>query len=243
MQIKARIRGGYNIRWLIVAVVLLGYCGAYGTYDGLYAFPKDNRQAAALESFKADVGPPSQNRKAWQQYVATADVDLPQDWNAVPAEHGPTDMYYNYALMILGWPLGVFFLAFYLRNLWLWLTADEEGLHTNRKFASWSSLTQLDRSRWQRKGIAIVHFDSDGRSDQIVLDDWKYQPQPVRKIVQLIEQQLGLEAMAPTLQGARQAQQAGASTAASDGEPSSDDEQANALQPEQSAKATSSRDA
>jgi hypothetical protein len=49
-------------------------------------------------------------------------------------------------------------------------------------------VTQLDKSKWDRKGIAVVHYDSGAAGPRrLVLDDFVYQRQPTDRIVEHIE--------------------------------------------------------
>jgi hypothetical protein len=173
--------------------------------DAFFDYPEDNRQQAALQQFIDDVGEIRSHREQWTEYAA--EHNLPEDPNAVPDKHGPWDMRLQYAMIVAFLPIGTLALGYFVRCHWMWIRADEQGLRTNAgKVAPWERLTDLDRSRWQSKGIAIVHFDNNGRPDRITLDDWKFETGPIRQIVQQVEQQLGLEHVPPTLQQAQGAQ-------------------------------------
>jgi len=196
MTHKATIRNGYRVRPLLLALLFMGY-GLWAVDDGFFDYPADNRKHAALQQFKDEVGSVSANRDAWLEYAA--EHGLPESPTEVPDKHGPSDMYLQYGLMIVCLPIGSLALWYFIRSYWLWIGSDEQGLAANgAKRVPWEAITDIDRSRWQTKGIAVVHYDKGGQPGRLTLDDWKYETEPIRRIVQQVETHLGLEPVDPT---------------------------------------------
>ena len=58
-----------------------------------------------------------------------------------------------------------------------------------------SGITQIDKSKWDRKGIAHLSYTlSDGRSGRLTLDDFVYDRPPTDRILETIEKKLGVAA-------------------------------------------------
>jgi len=51
-----------------------------------------------------------------------------------------------------------------------------------------SNITEVDRRLWDRKGIAFILYEKDGRQGRIRLDDFVYDRPPTDLIFQRIEQ-------------------------------------------------------
>jgi hypothetical protein len=79
-----------------------------------------------------------------------------------------------------------------LRSLNRWVELDEQGLSTSAGArVPFEAITRLNKRRWEKKGIAVVHYKDDGGADRkIDLDDWKFERQPMDEIVLSIESQL-----------------------------------------------------
>jgi hypothetical protein len=185
MTRKARIRTGYRARPALIALLLIGY-GIWAVYDGFYAYPRDNAQHAKLEAFKQQ----DNWQVKWESYAREEGLPLnPQDIEY----HGWSDMYLQYGLMIFCLPVGLLALGVTLRCGWLWVGSDERGLHANGgRSVPWDRITSVDKTRWDSKGIAVVHYiDDQGQPRRLTLDDWKYETEPTRQILKQVESQLG----------------------------------------------------
>ena len=53
------------------------------------------------------------------------------------------------------------------------------------------AVTKIDKSHWDDKGIAVVHYQADGRRGAITIDDYKYKGG--QAVLKLIEQHTGSE--------------------------------------------------
>jgi hypothetical protein len=56
-----------------------------------------------------------------------------------------------------------------------------------------SAITQIDKSKWDRKGIAHLHYElPSGRKGRLTLDDFVYDRPPTDRILEEIEARLGV---------------------------------------------------
>jgi len=191
MTHKARIRPGYRARPALIALLLIGY-GLWAVWDGFYAYPHDNHQYEQYQQFleQREIESVAAARDQWIAY--TEKHNLPEDTNEFEY-HGTTDMYLQYGLVVFCLPLGLLAAGAAIRCGWLWVGSDDRGLHASKgQFAAWDRIQSVDKSRWPRKGIAIVHYtDDSGNTRRLTLDDWKYETEPVRQMLRQVEDQLG----------------------------------------------------
>ena len=87
--------------------------------------------------------------------------------------------------------MGIYFLATFILTRGRWVEADEQGVRTSSgQQMDYASIKSIDKSRWQRKGIAMVHYESNGQAGRILLDDWKYDREPTKRILEAIEERM-----------------------------------------------------
>jgi len=97
------------------------------------------------------------------------------------------------------------------------VTSDGSTLTTNRgQRVPFDALRSLDTSRWRTKGIAVVHYEVDGRAGRIVLDDWKYQRSPTTEIFNQVRAFLYPEEVAKEAAAAAQAAESQSAEAGTD---------------------------
>jgi hypothetical protein len=52
------------------------------------------------------------------------------------------------------------------------------------------SVVGIGKKKWDSKGIATVRFEENGRQGQFIVDDYKFETEPARQILQEIEARL-----------------------------------------------------
>jgi hypothetical protein len=52
------------------------------------------------------------------------------------------------------------------------------------------SITGVGKKKWDSKGIATVRYELDGQRSQFIVDDYKFEAEPTRKILAEIEEKL-----------------------------------------------------
>ena len=175
--IVARAGTYYRVTRYLFSALLLGM-GGWFAYDGFVTYPRDN------ETHRLHVLNPA-------EHPQDAPVRSPSDIRlqkvlgfALPLA----------AVGLLGWTLyrsrGAYRLS---ENV---LSAPGHG------DVPLSAITQIDKSKWDRKGIAKLSYElPGGRKGRLTLDDFLYDRPPTDQILEEIESRLGVatsaEAPAP----------------------------------------------
>jgi hypothetical protein len=128
-------------------------------------------------------------REDWKKYAASKGwpegVPLDKDTNE------PKKIYAINGQYIWVCVAGLAALGFLSRlgyMLGRWVESDDEGLQNKAgQQAKYSDITQLDKKRWQSKGIAFVHYQSGGGAGKIRLDDFYYDRPNTKAIVRQVE--------------------------------------------------------
>jgi hypothetical protein len=166
-DVVARGSRGYRIKWFIMGAAMVAY-GWWSLYDGYVKWPRDNQQAVA-------------DAKAQGKPVPEK---LPHDdWGIL----------LNKLIGISLQPLGmlVLFWAFYSSRGAYRLAGDVLSVPGHPP-VPFGAIRAIDQSDWDRKGIARIEYEVDGKAGKLKLDDYIYEREPTDQIYDRI-----LAAVAP----------------------------------------------
>ena len=183
MAVTARISKAYRIRLGVMAALLLAFSGWF-FYDGAIGYPEQQRV-----------------HELWLD-LRENDPDWRTEWNRLMNEHdypanpdgkSDLDIFVQYLLGTLTGALGLLFLVGFARTFGRWLAIDDDALTANGGHrAPFDRIESIDTERWDRKGIAIVHYRNEaGQHKRITLDDWKFDREPTQTIYQQLQSKFG----------------------------------------------------
>ena len=190
MTLRADISRGYLMRLGLVGLFcFLG--GLYFFYDGMYGYPAKRERGIAFLKFEEDnVGMDELERyEAWKEYAA--ERGWPQDNPLNPETKKPVSLidineqfYYGGGACLIG--LG--FLSRFAYMFHRWVECDDSILRDKAGHeTSYANITELNKKKWQSKGIAFVKYKSEKGPQQIRLDDFYFERDPTRQILRKVE--------------------------------------------------------
>ncbi len=185
MAVRANISKGYIWRPGLIGVFALAFSGWF-LYDGTVKYPLQQQQYQEYTRINQEHTNPNEAGRAWEAFAAE------KGWPTTkPDEKKDKDIFTQKLLAGITCPIGLYFMATFLMGMGRWVEADENGLRAkNGKETDFASITSIDKSRWDSKGIAIVHYQHDGQAGRITLDDWKFEREPTRQIYDAIVQRM-----------------------------------------------------
>jgi len=162
MAIIARLSRTWIRRQTIIGAVALAV-GCWFFYDGAVTYPKSNERFRAYTKFVQEG-----NETAWPTYAKE------HHWNERPPEkeYRITDQWVLGTAAVLG-SMAAFGLL--LASLKRTVSSDGETVTaSNGSRVPIRAIRSTDRRKWQSKGIAYAHYDSNGKQARLKLDDFKY---------------------------------------------------------------------
>jgi len=187
MAVRATISKGYIWRPGVIGAMMLIFCGWF-LYDGFVGYPQQQEiQNAYNKIVQENPGDPVEHARLWAEH-ATA-----QGWptSTPKKEISDKDILTQKIIAGITAPVGLYFMWTFLMTRGRWVEVDEQAVTTSTgQRTDYDSITSIDKSRWQRKGIAVVHYASNGSPGRILLDDWKYEREPTKRILAAIEDRM-----------------------------------------------------
>jgi len=183
-EIIARPQFRHRLKQTLLGLALIGY-GAWSIWDGYVAWPRDNARIAEYR----------------QQILAAEKAGNPAEVTRLTTEMGKltertaTSIGFN---KVIGWvlpPLGVWLIArtFWVTRGQLRLSGGVLNIPGHPPIPL-DRVTELDKARWDKKGIAFVSYElPDGRKGRFRLDDVWYDRPPTDAIYDQVKAQFPSE--------------------------------------------------
>lgn len=113
--------------------------------------------------------------------------------------------------------IGFAFIAWVLWNQTLKIRSNDEFVYSARgKKVAWADFKSVDRTKWEKKGIAVAIYEENGKAGKMILDDYKFAP--AEDVILEIERRLGVTYVSPA------DREKEAAEAAASAEPDADEE-------------------
>jgi hypothetical protein len=196
MDIKSNARKGYIVKFLLIGLIGLGVGGLH-LFDAITKAPK---LTAIADAYLEIQGPLNENgdamisdgdlQTAWQEYAEPLGLPITK-----PKSHDEIKFFttYNYFIGAIFTLLGLWCLAVALPAIGKWIELRDGKLSTNGGVEiELKDVTTIDKSRWEKKGIAKVSAtDADGKVYTVTIDDIKFEREPTDKIMAEVERVAG----------------------------------------------------
>jgi hypothetical protein len=179
-DIVAKPSTWYRTKWCLMAIALVAW-GGWSLYDGYKKYPEDNAEIARLKKLIHDKPKDDPEVTKYEAKLRTL------------KEYTNTDIFLNQAL---GWalpPIGVLLLAYLLYNSRGEYRLRNDVLNVpGHPPVPLTAVNSLDKAKWDRKGIAYVHYAlQNGKRGKFRLDDFIYDREPTDEIFKRIEEHTG----------------------------------------------------
>jgi len=201
MTLEARITPIWRKQKLFVAIFFIAF-GGYFFWDGAIGYPRKNARYAEWKRFR-DEGRSSEWAAFAEQKGWKAD-----EWTRYVEEHGWKEPYPEVALgpgkiteqYVFGglWTaIGLAILGYWAQQVRRVLKIDDAAVTSPAGTrVPFESITGLGLKKWDSKGLATVKYQVDGRAGSFVVDDYKYDTEPAREILEEIKRRLEARAAA-----------------------------------------------
>ncbi|HET6409321.1 MAG TPA: hypothetical protein VFG14_15650 [Chthoniobacteraceae bacterium] len=185
MTLEARVTPIWKKQKLFVALFMIAF-GAYFYYDGAIGWPRNNERFAKYQELSSD-------HSAWVAYAKQ------RGWSDKKPEkaYTPAEIQGQFIFGTLCTLIGLVTLGYWAQQIGRRLKLDDEAVVSpSGTRVPFDSITGLGLKKWESKGLATVRYEINGRKGQFVVDDYKFDPETTRKILDEVKRRL--ESRTPT---------------------------------------------
>jgi hypothetical protein len=182
MSLRTNISGKHLIRLTVVGLFCLGF-GLWALYDGKVTYPNQRKRALAFQEHE------EQGRlEEWTQYTAERGWE-PYDPGEPKTE---SEITVQFVMFVVAGGAGLLVLIHVLRCRGRWIEMDETGLRTSRgQTVAFGQITEIDKKKWDKKGIAKLQYQENGRDSVLTLDDFIYERPTTDDMLRQVEEHVG----------------------------------------------------
>lgn len=178
MTVRASVSRNYLLR---LGGIALACCavGFWFLYDGAIAYPRQRTRAVRYLEFVEN-----DQLERWEEFATE------QGWSTEdPGEpKSEYDIAFQYVIGGLSLSVSVFYMLAFLSYRGRWIEMNEDGLRTNGgKVVAFHEITAVDKRRWDDKGIVKISFAGEQGKGRLVLDDWKFEDEPIEAMLKAVE--------------------------------------------------------
>lgn len=167
MAVQTQINKEWAVRLLLIFVMAAAF-GGWFAYDGAVAWPRENRKAEIAYSDLA-------SRRTYDDWKDRLRNEGYTPGTTPPEYRQPLDIKTQFIYASICGVAAIAVLFVLLRNTQRKLRSDDKGVYRGSQFVPFSSITSIDKIRWDNKGIAVLYYKkSDGSNARLKLDDWVY---------------------------------------------------------------------
>ncbi len=188
--LRAQPESKFKLKYLIIGVLAAGY-GLYCLYDAVIKYPALRPVSEAYYGLEEELNDDEEFQKQWKVQAAE------NGWKETApytAKELTTNTIYSYIVGVLFSVIGFPSLLTGLKCFGQWIEADEKSL-TNSKgqTVAFDQIKSIDKSKWEKKGLARLIYDDGGTEKAFVLDDLKFERSVTDDIMLRVEQATGID--------------------------------------------------
>ena len=72
-----------------------------------------------------------------------------------------------------------------------WVEGDETTIRSSKgKEVAIGQITKINKRKWEEKGLATIYYSDNGKSKKFVMDDFKYDREPMGQLMRYAEANL-----------------------------------------------------
>ena len=192
-KLRAEVNPKFKYKFLLIGLIAL-VVGLYHFIDPVFKYPKMRPASQAYAILETQLqGDDGELQRQWDALASS------KGWPQGKPKYSPKDLntntIYSYFIGILfTFVAGIPCLITFVRCLGQWIAADENGL-TNAKGqkVEFNQIGKIDKTKWEKKGIAKLVYSDGGAEKKFVIDDLKFDRETTDQIMELVEEKVGVD--------------------------------------------------
>ncbi len=188
--IRADVNNKFKYKYLIIGVLATAY-GLYCVSDAALKYPSMRPKATAYEQLRAEVTDDGEFQRQWNEMAESKGWTVDLEYTNEQLSSNTIYSYFMFGLCAL---IGVPSLLTGLKCIGQWIEADDKSLvNAKGQRVNFDQIKSIDKTKWEKKGIARLVYDDDGAEKSFVMDDLKFDRQSADEIMERIEAAVGVD--------------------------------------------------
>ena len=191
MNKRAETEKFFWLKFLAIGLGTLGF-GAYAAWDAAVEGPYQLKQAEAWEPlYHSDLKEDAKMDK-WKEIATENGWSTKHPKKEITVKSRTEFIYFNYGLMAICGLIALPCLLWCLKTKGTWIESTENGLrNSSGQQLTLDQITKVDKARWDKKGITVVHYtDDQGGKNTFLIDDLKFDRTATDEIMAWIEENI-----------------------------------------------------
>ena len=192
MNKRAGTEQFFWLKFLVIGLGTFAY-GAWASWDAFVAGPQRLAMAEVWEPILLDSSLTEEQRdKAWIEEATKNDWSKKRPKEEFNVKDSKEFIWFNYGLMGVCWLIALPCLFWCLRTKGSWIEATGDGLRNSAgQQLTLDQITKVDKAKWDKKGIAHVHYtNAEAAASIFVIDDLKYERVAADEIMAWVEENI-----------------------------------------------------
>ena len=191
--LRAEVNPNFKYKFLLIGLIALAV-GLYHFIDPIFNYPKMRPSSEAYVALQEQLqGNDGEVQRQWP-VVAKAN-GWPEDAPKYTPSELDTYTYYSYFIgVVFAFVAGIPCLITFLRCLGQWVEVEGDGLaNAKGQKLSFADVSKIDKTKWEKKGIAKLTYSDAGVEKIFVIDDLKFDRETTDRIMELVEEKVGVD--------------------------------------------------
>ena len=194
MAFTAKSSTGWRVRLGIIALMSL-FMSSFFFYDGFVGYPESQKLFEKVQAFTESDGVKELNEagklEAWNAYALKNQLPTENKLKKLmDLKKTESQMSTQKTLGFVLLPISLLFCFSWVRWLGRTVSCDDDGVRNSQgESVAWDAIVKFDKSKWV-KGIAFLVYKDGEDERRFLIDDFKYQREPMDGIVRAIEANL-----------------------------------------------------
>jgi len=188
MNVRTKVNSSHLVRLAIIGCFCVGF-GLYCLYDGYIGYPGQQERAKEFIKFTEEhkALEPLEIANQWKVYAA--EKEWPTGNPGEPKEDH--EIAFQFVMAGATGAVGLIFVVQLFMWRGRWIEVNDSTITSSRGHQfHLDDIVGLDKKKWDKKGIAKVLYQTDGKNGRLVLDDCNYERDTTQKILRQIEKNI-----------------------------------------------------
>lgn len=191
-ELRADVNPNFKYKFLLIGIIALAI-GLYHFIDPIFVYPGMRPASEAYYELKAKLDDDGELQRQWA--TVTEKNQWPDKIPKYKPEELTTNTIYSYGVgTLFTFLVGLPCLLTFVRCLGQWISLkDGKLINAKGQTVALDQIKKIDKSKWEKKGIAKLRYSIEGKENSFLIDDLKFNREVADQIMHQVEEHVGVD--------------------------------------------------